>query len=74
MKIEILLSPGCANGAKAQVLVADVLRELAPEVGVETTTVVTPADAERLRFPGSPTVRVNGRDIDPQAPADVGLG
>jgi hypothetical protein len=27
----------------------------------------TPEDAERERFLGSPTVRVNGRDVDPGA-------
>ena len=28
---------------------------------------VTPNDAERLRFLGSPSVRVNGRDVEPGA-------
>jgi hypothetical protein len=28
---------------------------------------VTPEDAERLRFLGSPSVRVNGRDVEPGA-------
>jgi hypothetical protein len=27
--------------------------------------VLTQAEAEELRFPGSPTIRVDGRDIDP---------
>jgi len=76
MKIEILMSPGCGNGAKTQALVADVVRETAPgvEVEVETTLVVTLEDAERLGFLGSPSVRLNGQDIDPQAPGGVGLG
>lgn len=30
---------------------------------VEITEVVTDADAERLRFVGSPTIRVDGSDI-----------
>jgi hypothetical protein len=38
-------------------------------LGVEATVVVrevrTQADAEALGFPGSPTIRVDGRDVDP---------
>jgi len=30
--------------------------------------------AERLGFRGSPTVLVDGEDIEPQRPAGVGLG
>ena len=33
--------------------------------GVEVTEVTAEFDADRLRFPGSPTIRVNGGDIDP---------
>jgi hypothetical protein len=32
---------------------------------VEVTEVHTQDDAERLRFVGSPTIRVEGRDVDP---------
>ena len=74
MKIEILMSPGCGNGAKTQALVAEVLREHAPEAKAETILVTTLEDAERLGFLGSPSVRVDGKDVDPQAPANVGLG
>ena len=28
------------------------------------TPVGTDAEAERLRFPGSPTIRIDGRDVD----------
>jgi hypothetical protein len=32
------------------------------------------AEAERLGFPGSPTIRVRGRDVDPPGPdAPIGL-
>lgn len=74
MKVEILMSPGCGNGARTQALVADVLRERAPGIEVETILVATPEEAERLGFLGSPSVRVNGQDVDPQAPVDAGLG
>jgi hypothetical protein len=74
MKIEILMSPGCGHGARARELVTDVVGRMAPGAEVETVTVSTMADAIRWSFPGSPTIRVDGRDIDPEAPAGVGLG
>ena len=74
MKIQVLLSPGCGHGARALELVADVVRQSAPGTEIETTWVATPEDATRWSFPGSPTVRVDGDDIDPQASTDVGLG
>ncbi len=74
MKIQILMSPSCSHGQQTAELVADVVRECAAGAEVETILVGTQEDAERLGFPGSPTVRVNGLDIDPQATGGVGLG
>ena len=74
MKVEILMSPGCGHGAQAQALVADVLRASAPGVEAATILVATAEEAERLGFLGSPSIRVNGQDIDPHPPGDVGLG
>jgi hypothetical protein len=74
MKIQILMSPGCGHGRRIAELVADVTRASAPRTDVETILVATQEDAVRCAFPGSPTVRVNGIDIDPEAPANVGLG
>jgi hypothetical protein len=74
MKIEVLMSPGCGNGALALVLVADVVGQMAPGAEIETISVATGEEAARLSFPGSPTIRVNGLDIEPQAPTNVGLG
>jgi uncharacterized protein YoaH (UPF0181 family) len=74
MKIQILMSPGCGHGARAVELVADVVRQRAPGAAVETVTVATLEDAARCSFPGSPTIRVDGNDIDPEPPMGVGLG
>lgn len=74
VKIQILMSPGCGHRNRTAELVADVVRQHAPQADVETTLVATLEDAARLGFPGSPTVRVNGVDIEPQAPTNVGLG
>jgi hypothetical protein len=35
--------------------------------------VSTPEDAEFLAVPGSPTIRIDGADIDPDGAGDIGL-
>ena len=74
MKIQVLMSPGCGHGARALEVVGDVVGQRAPGAEIETITVATLEDAARWSFPGSPTVRVDGIDIDPEAPTGVGLG
>ena len=75
MTVQVLMTPGCGHGQKAVELVRDVLQALAPDARLETITVATTAEAQRFAFPGSPTVRINGTDIDSQSPpGDVGLG
>lgn len=49
----------------------DVLGEMNTELPVHEIKVVTEQDAERLNFPGSPTIRVDGRDIDPEGAAQM---
>jgi uncharacterized protein YoaH (UPF0181 family) len=74
MKIQVLMSPGCGHGERALKLVEEVVRERAPGETAEVITVATLEDAAGWSFPGSPTIRVDGIDIDPAAPASVGLG
>jgi hypothetical protein len=60
--------------------VRSLVRSLVAKKGIEEriveTIVGTAEEAVELRFPGSPTVRVNGRDIEPEAETkqDYGLG
>ena len=69
------MAAGCGHGQKTVELVCDVLRAQGHEdVRLEALMVRDLAAAERRRFPGSPTVRVTGTDIDPDAPASVGIG
>jgi hypothetical protein len=74
MKIQVLMSPGCGHGARAHEMVADVVGQIAPGSEIETITVATLEEATRWSFAGSPTVRVDGIDIDPDGPTDIGLG
>lgn len=74
MRVELLTVPGCQSGARTAALLAEVLRELAPGTPLLEIPVTSPEEAVALAFPGSPTVRVDGQDIDPDPPAGVGLG
>jgi hypothetical protein len=65
MKIEILYFEGCPNHEVANKRVRDVLNDLGIEAEVVHINVKDEATAEEVRFPGSPTVRVNGEDVTP---------
>jgi hypothetical protein len=67
MKIQILYFGGCPNHAPTVALVNQVVAKLQMDVQVEEVEVASPEDAVAKRFLGSPTVLVNGVDIDPQA-------
>lgn len=67
--VEILYFDGCPNHEAAKELVERVAAEAGVAAAVQLVDVETPEDAERLRFLGSPTVRVNGRDVEPGADA-----
>ncbi|MGH2997011.1 MAG: DF family (seleno)protein [Gaiellaceae bacterium] len=64
MNVELFFWDGCPSYPEAEELLADVLRERGLHVAIERREVRTQAEAERLRFPGSPTIRVDGRDVD----------
>jgi len=65
MKLEVLYFDGCPS--HDQLMPA--LRELAAEHGAELQQrrIETAEDAERARFLGSPSVRVDGVDVEPDA-------
>jgi hypothetical protein len=56
-------------------LVQRVRDALGIDAELRTILIADQAAAERARFPGSPTVRVDGRDVDPgsEPPADYTL-
>lgn len=65
--IEILYFDGCPNYEAARAMVERVSSELGIEPELRLVNVADEREAQRLRFLGSPTVRVGGRDIDPGA-------
>ncbi|MGE0827677.1 MAG: thioredoxin family protein [Candidatus Binatia bacterium] len=67
MNIQVLYFEGCPNHAPTVALVREVVADLDLNAHVEEVQVTTQTEAERLRFLGSPTVQVNGVDIEPSA-------
>ena len=63
MKVELLYWRGCPSYPQAQLLLTDVLA--GRDAVVELREVHTDEEAAALQFPGSPTIRVDGRDVDP---------
>jgi hypothetical protein len=65
--VEILYLDGCPNNEAVRALVEGVAAELGVEPQIDLVDVPDADAAARLRFLGSPTVRVNGRDVEPGA-------
>jgi len=63
--VEVLYFDGCPNHEPALALVKRVSRELGLEPRIELVMVPDQEAAGRLRFLGSPTIRVAGIDVDP---------
>jgi hypothetical protein len=72
-RIEFLYWEGCPSYPEALALLRTVLDERGVTTPIEIREVLTDEEAAELRFPGSPTIRVDGRDVDAagaaQAPA-----
>jgi hypothetical protein len=66
-RVEILYFEGCPNHEPALALVERVAAELGMEPEIELVEVPDADSATRHRFLGSPTVRVDGRDVEPGA-------
>jgi hypothetical protein len=64
-KIELLYWEGCPSHPEALELLRDVLAARGIDAEIDMRHIETQEEAEALRFPGSPTIRVDGRDVDP---------
>ena len=62
--IEVLVFEGCPHAEETLALVGRVAARLAPQADVRRIEVDTPERAAEIGFLGSPSVRVNGRDIE----------
>ena len=65
--IEILYFDGCPNHQPTVEIARAVVAELGLEAEIRQVRVETREAATARRFLGSPSVRVNGKDIEPEA-------
>lgn len=65
--MDVLSTEGCPFGEAAALLVESIACRLGVPVAVRSTVVATPQAAVRLRFLGSPSVRIEGADVEPGA-------
>ena len=70
LKIDFLYYEDCPSHAAALGRLRQVMEEEGIQAEVEITKVETDEQAQAWRFVGSPTLRINGQDIDPP-PADA---
>ena len=67
MKIELLYFEGCPNHEPAKRILQEALDSLDRQDLIEEVEVRTPEEAEAIGFVGSPSIRINGSDIEPWA-------
>lgn len=72
--ITILYFSGCPNHPPAVEVVRGVVAELDIAADIEEVEVRGPSEAASLRFLGSPTIQVDGVDIEPAARSRTDFG
>jgi hypothetical protein len=65
MTVELLWWEGCPSHPDALADLERILREEGVEADVTRVEIETDEQARRERFPGSPTIRIDGEDILP---------
>ena len=65
--IEILVAPGCTSRKQTEERVEKLLAHTAIKADIKTIVVADAPQANATRFLGSPSVRINGVDIEPEA-------
>src|ERR687898_154329 len=73
MRIELLYADGDPAAMRARQNLVEVLNEDAFETPIQMVAVASHEDAELLDMRGSPTIRIDGTDIDPAWDGPMGL-
>lgn len=76
MKVQTYYTEGCPNYQKAYNFLQEVLEGEGVKAEIELIVVKTEEEARRYRFIGSPTIHINGIDVEPGArrAREFGLG
>ncbi|MBI1852998.1 MAG: DUF2703 domain-containing protein [Planctomycetes bacterium] len=71
MKIELLYVDGCSNVERARILLTEAVQEQGIPNAIEETIISSDEMAKRLNFPGTPTIRIDGIDVEKAARGKV---
>ena len=71
MNVDILFFEGCPNHRPKLEFLHEVIEDLGIDAVLNHVEIKTPEDVQRLGFLGSPTIRVNGEDIEPARKDDT---
>lgn len=73
MRIEVLYVPGCPNYEPAVERLQAVLEPQSLQAEIRSVPISSEDQAKALWFPGSPTIRINGDDVEPAETKMPGL-
>ena len=64
MRIEVLYVPGCPNFGPAVERLQAVLESQSLQAEIRSVPISSEEQAKALLFPGSPTIRIDGEDVE----------
>jgi hypothetical protein len=73
MRVELLYADGDPAAMPARQNLVEVLTEDAFETPIQMVAVASAEDAAMLEMHGSPSIRIDGEDIDPDGQGPLGL-
>jgi len=73
MRIEVLYVPGCPNYDPAVERLRAVLESESLQAEIRSVPIVSEEEAKALLFPGSPTIRIDGEDVEQHEKATPSL-
>jgi hypothetical protein len=74
VEVKVLFSEGCDNTPPTIDLIKQTVLESGIEIDLKTFPVESQDQAQQWKFLGSPTVQVNGLDIEPSARSATAFG
>jgi hypothetical protein len=74
MRVELLHIPDCPNYPVAAKLLREILRAHGLPQNISEIRVMDFTQAAALAFPGSPTIRIDGKDVDATLPQQAYRG
>jgi hypothetical protein len=72
--IEVLFAPGCGSRDDTLLMINKLTQAQGMKVDLTETTICSMPEAKTAKFLGSPSIRINGKDIEPESIKKVNYG